>query len=287
MVRSKERGFTLIELLVVIAIIAILAALLLPVLSKAKSASYQAKCVSNLRQWGTAQVMYLDDSRGVFPQTTIAADPPITPPGYNDKALTWLALTDIQVMSSMEGVQYGVNAWFNVLPPYIVSKPLWQYSVTGASSSFNSTPSIFLCPESARQNVDPSIPNGQIVFDYAMNSKGIPANAPTGTVLKQTAVLRPSAFVLFSEVRTHTSDVPFYGSSGDNQYLLGSPLCYTTRESARHNAGAIITFSDGHVRYYKYSYICTGPINNQACDPGDPDINWVCDGSTVPPATGD
>ena len=56
-----DGGFTLIELLVVIAIIAVLAALLLPVLSRAKQASHSAVCRNNLRQWGIALRLYLDD----------------------------------------------------------------------------------------------------------------------------------------------------------------------------------------------------------------------------------
>ncbi|MHB9037316.1 MAG: prepilin-type N-terminal cleavage/methylation domain-containing protein [Armatimonadota bacterium] len=63
----KRTGFTLIELLVVIAIIAILAAILFPVLSSAKENARVASCQSNLKQLGYAFQMYLDDSNGRYP----------------------------------------------------------------------------------------------------------------------------------------------------------------------------------------------------------------------------
>jgi prepilin-type N-terminal cleavage/methylation domain-containing protein/prepilin-type processing-associated H-X9-DG protein len=65
--KMKKNGFTLIELLVVVAIIAILAAMLLPALSRAREKARAASCMNNLKQISTAWFMYINDHDGYTP----------------------------------------------------------------------------------------------------------------------------------------------------------------------------------------------------------------------------
>jgi len=298
---KRPGGFTLIELLVVIGIIAILAAVLLPVLAKAKAKAQQISCLNNLKQWGLADNIYVDDNNQFFPAPRFQASYAAASDQDNP---TW---TDIAAYHYNRNPPVGDDVWFNALPPLVTSKPLYEWAIGANKLQFNDSSgrNIFSCPTAFAQGVDPNdqpqthgymVQGQRPLFSFGMNSKG-PANMnltvnPPIVNVKSTMVAHPSAYVMFSDTRNRSAETPYNGTA-DNQLVLASPQSYTTRFSSRHNKGGQITFSDGHAAYFKYSYVVSdgttvslgGPTAGETVpagkDPGRPDINWDMQGNPV------
>jgi prepilin-type N-terminal cleavage/methylation domain-containing protein/prepilin-type processing-associated H-X9-DG protein len=275
--RQGARGFTLIELLVVIAIIAILAGLLLPVLAKAKEKGKRTVCISNLKQWSLAQSLYVDENNQIYPMTKIPNGTLGAAGGYNEDNPSWTDLFDFEVQSPPQ----GRDAWFNALPRYVASDPLYAYAIQNGSSGkdyYNNGRNIFKCPTAV---IDPLVNiNIRVAFQYGMNSKGLDQQPSSVTHLKENMIASPSKFVMFTEGRTLIGETPFYGNT-QKETDICKPQVYTTDFTSRHSTGGTITFSDGHAQWYRYDYVVMN-AGAKAADPGRPDIQWAADGHQVP-----
>jgi prepilin-type N-terminal cleavage/methylation domain-containing protein/prepilin-type processing-associated H-X9-DG protein len=167
-ITSPGTGFTLIEILVVVGIIAVLIGLLLPALSRARRASSQVSCMSNLRQWGTAVLIYANENHGYLPQRGQGVAP------------------TVQINRPAD--------WFNALPPMFQSSTYSELIAATRIPRPGDSPSVWLCPEAGDFA-------GDYYWSYGMNM-GLSVEQATqnnGMPDKITSVGSTSVMVLFAD----------------------------------------------------------------------------------------
>jgi prepilin-type N-terminal cleavage/methylation domain-containing protein/prepilin-type processing-associated H-X9-DG protein len=240
--KQRRAGFTLIELLVVIAIIAILAAMLLPALAKAKIKATQAACLSNQKQLALAWTMYCDDAQDRLPNFNTSVN--------SAGDIPWI----YQVTGSTSIVPNPPNIAGMSAPD--AQKALVEAAfIQGCLSQYCKNPDIIHCPGDTRSTRPVGSGAGQ-GYSWGSVSGQAPLNGeppPVGqspNLTKRSGIKRASDIILWVEENDSRGENEgswdFYCSPP-----AGSPF-FEDSPAAFHGSTSTFNFADGHAEAHKW-----------------------------------
>ena len=265
----------MIELLVVIAIIAILAALLLPALAKAKTKAQGISCMNNTRQLMLANHMYVGDNSDTFPMALHGG----IVPGPDDVNRPWVTgWLDWSTSSDNTNINYLLNPQYAVLASYFgQAKNIYkcpadmfvgpkQRPLGWASRCRSVSGDVYVGKGNAWANGtwgNPGGPNNLAIYKGAAKPSELTIPGPADT------------WVYMDE---HPDSINDAGA-----FAPDSPINIPDAPSTYHNGAAGFSFADGHAEIHKWkgptmlgqlAGVSYNARNNFSCLPRDPDMYW-------------